>query len=58
MDVVEKGWSVCQIYYLHGKTANMDTPISSATPRLPVDNKLHYNTMPMKWLSSSIKPRN
>ena len=31
----------------------MGTPISIATPRLPVDNKLYYLTMPMKRLSSS-----
>ena len=51
MDVVEKTRSVCQICYLHGNITDMDTPIFSATPRLPVDNKLHYHTMPMKWLS-------
>ena len=47
MDVVEKS----QICYLHGKIADLDTPISCATPRLPVA------PLPMKWLSSSIKPR-
>ena len=26
------------------------------TPWLPVDNKLHYHTMPIKWLLSSLKP--
>ena len=46
MDVVEKTKSVCRICYLHGKIADIDTPISSATPRLPV---IHYHTMPMKW---------
>ena len=38
MDVVEKTGSVC---YLQGKIADMDTTISGATPRLPVNNKIH-----------------
>ena len=36
----------------------MDTPVSSPTPRLPVDSKLHYHTMPMAWLLSSLTTRN
>ena len=42
---------------MHGKIADMNTPIASATPKLPVDNKLHYRTMPMKSLFSSTKHR-
>ena len=40
---------------LHGNITDMGTLIATATPRLPVDDKLHYHTMPMKSLSS--KPR-
>ena len=53
-DVVEKTGSVCRICYLHGKIADMDTPISSATHKLPVDNKVHYHTsiIPCQWNDS------
>ena len=37
MDVVEKAESLYWMYYLHGKIADMNTPTSSPTPRLPVD---------------------
>ena len=45
MDMVEKAGSLCQKYYMHGKLGDVDTPISSPIPRLPVDSKLHYDTM-------------
>ena len=40
-----------KIPHLYG---DVDTPLSNATRRLPVGK---YHTMPMKWLSSSMKPR-
>ena len=40
MDVVDKARCVCQMCYLHGKIADMDTPISSAT---------NSTTPPCQW---------
>ena len=57
MYVVEKTGIACQIYILPTwENFWHDTPISSATLR--VDIKLHYHTMPMKWLLSSLNPEN
>ena len=39
------------------KYAYMDMPISSPTPRLPVDNGLRYHTMPMKCMTLVLEIR-
>ena len=40
MGAVERAKSLCRMYYFHGEIADMNTPISSSTPRLPADSKL------------------